>query len=192
MLAQLERDYPCRFGVPVISRVDPEIFRFRYFRHCLQCQFCSDQCCIYGVDVDVENVARIMKHATALEAYVGRPAGEWFRTRYTPDPEYPGGSSTRTRVRDGACVFLNRRTRGCLLHSFSLSEGIDYHELKPMMSALFPITFSEGTLYPAQEVEEGSLVCAGEGPTLYEGAREELRYYFGSALVGELDRLASA
>lgn len=192
MLTQLERSYTSRFGTPVISRVDRRIFGLQYFRHCLQCQFCADQCCIYGVDVDAENVGRIMKHAAALEAYVGRPPQEWFRIRYTPDPEYPGGGSTRTRVRDGACVFLNRQSRGCLLHSFSLREGIDYHELKPMMSALFPISFGDGALYPAQEVEEGSLVCAGTGPTLYEGAREELRYYFGSDFVSELDRLATS
>ena len=35
-----------------------------------------------------------------------------------------------------------------------------------------------------------TLVCAGNGPTLYQGARAELAYYFGSAFIAELDALA--
>ncbi len=36
-----------------------------------------------------------------------------------------------------------------------------------------------------------SLACAGDGPTVYEGARDELKYYFGEAFVAELDALKS-
>lgn len=194
MLTSLSRDYPSRFGVPVISRVHHQIFRFTYFTHCMQCGFCADACCFHGVDVDIANVGRILQHSSALERHVGRPAREWFTGRYEPDPEFPGGSYTRTQVRDGACVFLSREreSRGCLLHSYALREGIDYHDLKPMVSALFPITFGEGVLYAADEVQDESLVCSGAGPTLYEGLRDELRFYFGPAFVEELDRLASA
>ena len=34
-----------------------------------------------------------------------------------------------------------------------------------------------------------SLVCAGDGPSLYDGVRGELAYYFGRGLVEELDAL---
>jgi hypothetical protein len=44
-------------------------------------------------------------------------------------------------------------------------------------------------LTPSNEVADGTLVCSGEGDTLFEGVREELAWYFGEELVGELDRL---
>jgi len=193
VLTSLSRDYPSRFGAPVISRVDRAIFRLRYFTHCMQCGFCADACCFHGVDVDVANAERILAHAPALERHVGRPAREWFTGQVERDAEFPGGAYTRTQVRDGACVFLSRRggDRGCQLHSYALRAGLDYHDLKPIVSALFPITFGGGVLHAADEVEDGSLVCAGAGPTLYEGLRDELRYYFGLNFVEELDRLAT-
>lgn len=189
MLLELGRAYPSRFGAPSISRVDGAIFRLRYFTHCTRCDFCHDACCWHGVDIDVQNVERILHHALALEPEVGVAPRDWFTGGFVRDQEFPGGAFTRTRVRDGACVFLSRTTRGCLLHSYSLRVGIDYHDLKPMVSALFPITFGDGILHPADEVEAGTLVCAGAGPTLYEGLRDELLYYFGQAFVDELDGL---
>jgi len=59
-----------------------------------------------------------------------------------------------------------------------------------LVSTLFPLTFEQGVLVAAAELADGSLVCAGEGPTLYEGARDELRHYFGAGLVAELDGAA--
>jgi hypothetical protein len=61
-----------------------------------------------------------------------------------------------------------------------------------MVSALFPVTFGEGTLFCSEELVDGSLVCAGDGPTAYEMARDELAYYFGIAFVDELDLLAQS
>ena len=34
-----------------------------------------------------------------------------------------------TRVEGGACVFLSRDTRGCMLHSFALGRGLDYYDM---------------------------------------------------------------
>ncbi len=96
----------------------------------------------------------------------------------------------RTRVAGGTCVFLNRESRGCLIHSFAIEQGIDYHELKPMVDCLFPISFYEDVLCPADEVCEDSLICLGPGPTLYEGLRGELSYYFGGEFVRALDAVA--
>jgi hypothetical protein len=106
------------------------------------------------------------------------------------DADFPGGAATRTAVVDGRCVFRKRNARGCALHGFALERGEDYHAIKPMVSALFPVTFGGGTLLCSEELVEGSLVCGGEGPTAYEMARGELRYYFGDAFVAELDLLA--
>ena len=104
----------------------------------------------------------------------------------------PGGGSDRTAVDERGCVFLAKpgQGRGCMIHRYCVEKGIDYHELKPMISILFPLTYDGGHLVPAEEIEDGSLQCIDQGPTLYQGLRDELRYYFGDALVAELDRLA--
>ena len=87
----------------------------------------------------------------------------------------------------------NRETpvegRGCMLHKLALVKGLDYHDLKPMVSALFPLTFGEGTLTVADEVSDGTLVCLGAFAAVYRGGRGELLYYFGPDLVAELDAL---
>ena len=61
--------------------------------------------------------------------------------------------------------------------------------IKPRVSALFPVTFDDGVLDPSTEITDGTLVCGGQGPTLYRGVRLELAYYFGELLVRELDGL---
>lgn len=191
MIHALSRPFPSRYGAPVLDRVDSLIFTARYFVRCMECSSCGDWCCSHGVDVDAPNAARIMGHADALEPLVGRPRAEWLTDVEKPDAEMPGGAYRRTRAIDGACVFLDRTERGCKLHRYALSIGLDYHELKPMVSALFPVTFDEGLLHPSDEVHDGTLVCMGETyPSLYEGARDELAFYFGGALVAELDALA--
>ena len=187
----LKREYPSVFGQPVIRSVDPAIFRYRYFTHCMGCGFCHDACCSYGVDIDVENVARINALGRDFEDHVGVPRDRWFTKRVWKDAEFPGGGQARTRVRDGACVFLNRERRGCKIHSYCIEKGLDYHDLKPLVSVLFPLTFEQGTLVAAAEIEDGTLVCAGQGPSLYDGLRGELAWYFGEGLVVELDVLRS-
>jgi hypothetical protein len=177
--------------VPVVSRVDTAIFAHRYFERCLECTYCFDSCCQYGVDVDDRNVARLREHAPDLERYTGVLEHRWFERTWQDDAEFPGGRFTRTRVEDGACVFRNRAPggRGCMIHSFSLEKGIDYHELKPMVSVLFPVTFDDGLLHCSTEIVDRSLQCVDDGPTVYRGVRAEIAWYFGSALVGELDEL---
>jgi hypothetical protein len=175
--------------VPVVDRVETTIFVHTYFVDCMQCSYCGDSCCQYGVDVDADNVARLRARAAEIEQYTGIGVDRWFTGEWTNDPEFPGGMHTRTRVEDGACVFRSRHRRGCLLHSFALDRGLDYHELKPMVSVLFPITFDEGLLQPSTEIRDRSLQCYGDGPSVYRGVRSEVGFYFGHALVQELDEL---
>jgi hypothetical protein len=188
-LRALPRRFPSRYGVPVLDAVDPAIFKRRYFTHCLACTFCHDWCCQFGVDVDRYHVDRILDRADALEAYTGIPPSRWFTEERDVDPDVPGGETWRTQVRDGACVFLNRAGRGCLLHAFCLEQGIDHHELKSIVDCLFPLTFESGVLGPALEVEAGELVCLDSGPTLYRGVRDELAHFFGAGLVAALDAI---
>lgn len=191
-IIDLAREYTCRHGAPSVSRVEDSIFHRRYFTSCMQCSFCHDSCCAYGVDIDVTNVERILARADEIERHVGVGRDQWFLPEWTDDREFPGGRHTRTRVVEGACVFLNRRGRGCLLHGFCGEAGLDYHDLKPMVSALYPITFDDGLLHPSDEVHENLLVCLDQGPTLYRGVRDELAHYFGPPLVEELDRIEAS
>ena len=174
-----------------MRRVDDAIFIRRYFGHCMRCHFCGDACCTHGVDVALVERDRILARADDLEPLVGVPRERWFLSALVDDADFPGGRSTRTAIVDGACVFHRRGARGCLLHAAMLDAGEDYHALKPMVSALFPVTFDHGALLCSNELGDGSLVCAGEGPSAYDMARTELDYYFGPALVEELDVVAA-
>lgn len=190
MLLELSRGYPSRYGAPVVRFVDTTIFRKQYFGVCLECGFCRDLCCSYGVDVDLLHKANIESRAEAIEAYVGVDRHLWFGDTVIEDEELPGGGSVRTQVVDGACVFLNRTGRGCSLHSFCNDMGLDYHDYKSIVDCLFPLVVSDQTLAPADEVDDGTLVCSGQGPTLYRALRGEVEFYFGAALIEALDALA--
>jgi Fe-S-cluster containining protein len=168
------------------------IFQRRYFGHCLSCGYCADACCQHGVDVSVVERDRILARADELEPIVGLPRERWFTPSVVRDIDFPGAAATRTAIVDGGCVFLQRHARGCALHGLALRRGEDYHAVKPMVSTLFPVTFGEGTLLCSEELMDGSLVCAGDGPTAYDMARGELAYYFGAELVAELDSLAQS
>jgi hypothetical protein len=187
LIRALSSSFACRWGVPVVDRVDTAIFVRRYFMNCMECAYCHDSCCQYGTDVDADNVARVEAHAEGLERFTGVPRHRWWTGEWTVDPEFPGGRQTRTRVEKGACVFRSRSARGCMLHSYALERGLDYHHLKPMVSALFPVTFDGGLLHASAEIVDRSLQCIDDGPTLYRGVRSEIEWYFSSSLVAELD-----
>lgn len=186
----LTRAFRSVFGAPVIHAVDPGIFTQRYFTRCMECGFCKDQCCSYGVDIDCVTMDRLRLLGADFEAFVGVPQAEWFTDKLVHDPEFPSGVHARTRAVDGKCVFADRKGRGCRIHAWCLEQGLDYHRYKPLVSTLFPVTFEHGVLVPSPEVTDGTLVCSGDGPSLYEGVRDELGYYFGTDFVAELDGLA--
>lgn len=191
MIHSLSKPYATRYGVPLLDRVDSEIFLATFDSACTTAS-CRDSCCSYGVDVDLLCRARILEHARGIEAFCGVDPAQAF-TAPTVDPEFPGGAFVRTRASSGHCIFLNTRPgeRGCFLHSYSLREGLDYHLLKPMVSCFCPVTFDNGLLHAMDEVADRSLFCLNQGTTLYRGTRSELLYYFGDELIAELDHLES-
>jgi hypothetical protein len=174
-----------------VREVDQAIFHRRYFGHCLGCSFCHDGCCEHGVDVALVERDRILARADELEPILGVPRSRWFSSDVANDADFPVGGATRTAVLNGTCVFRVAGGRGCALHAFALRCGEDYHGIKPMVSSLFPVTFGDGALLCSDELADGTLICAGDGPTAYDMAREELRYYFGAELVAELDAMAA-
>jgi hypothetical protein len=185
----LSKSYPCKLGGPILTQVDSRIFTHRYYQDCMGCSFCHDSCCQHGVDVDVENAQRLLAAPDKFKRLVAIPESEWFTAEVIADAEFPSGQHRRTQVRNGTCVFRNPQGRGCLIHAFCMDEGLDYHALKPMVSVLFPLTFEHGVLMPSTEILDGTLICAGAGPSCYDGVRGELEWYFGAALTRELDDL---
>jgi Fe-S-cluster containining protein len=205
MSVPLSRPYPSRYGAPVLDRVDPGIFQYRYYHHCMKCDFCHDSCCQYGADIETIRIRELEKYQSELETYLDLPREKWFRDDpedigILPEPEYPGGEYTRTAVgplpagrskhTEEACVFLDPVGRGCRIHRFALERNIDVHEIKPMVCLFFPLCHSGGELRPAIEFGLGDLVCMDQGLTIYESSRDEVRYYFGDEMVAELDRIA--
>ncbi len=185
----LDHDYPSIFAAPVIRAVDTDIFALRYFTHCMACGFCNDQCCSYGVDIDRDNMERLRGLGPAFEAFAGVLQAGWFKPEIVEDREFPSGAHGRTSAVDGKCVFADRKGRGCRIHAYCLEKGLDYHVYKPMVSILFPLTFEHGVLVPSPEAVDGSLVCAGDGPSVYDGMRGEVAYFFGKDLIAALDAL---
>jgi Fe-S-cluster containining protein len=182
MIHKLNRAYTAKGEAPTIHEVDSDIFLFKYFSECLKCDFCHDQCCSYGADVEspvYQNVINIRPN------YASDFTGEFAK-----EPEFPGGLMTRTITIDGKCAFLNPYTRGCSLHTLAVNRNEDYHQLKPMVCCLFPLTFNAGRLIVSEEVLDKTLICLGPNqPNLYDGIRSELLYYFGHEFVTELDYL---
>lgn len=188
MIRPFSRTYLGRDGAPIVERWDERIFTLSYFHDCMGCTFCHDTCCSYGCDIDRENVARLENEGAALAAFVGSPAQTWFRAdAWRNDNDAVGGAYTRTAVTNGACVFLNRKGRGCLIHSYALSSGRDPRILKPMVCSMFPVVVDHGLLRPSYELLEPDLICFGQGKTAYRSARDDIAHYFGMSMVAELD-----
>jgi hypothetical protein len=187
----LRRAHASIFKAPILREVDTRIFALRYFTNCMACTFCNDQCCSYGVDIDADNAEKLLALNNDFDAFVGVPRDQWFTDEVIEDAEFPSGGYRRTQTRGSHCVFHKKDGRGCLIHAYCAKNGLDYHLYKPMVSILFPLTFNYGRLEPSSEVIDKSLVCAGDGLSVYEGGRGELAYYFGQGLVEELDALKS-
>ena len=66
---------------------------------------------------------------------------------------------------------------------------MDYHEIKPLVCILFPLSFGEGILSTAPELDDNSLVCSGSGYSAYQAMRSELEFYFGHGFLEELDSI---
>ena len=186
----LSRSYDGRFGAMIVSQVDPAIFSLRFFADCMSCTFCHDSCCHRGCDADLENIERLTGQSNAaLAEYIGSPQDGWFSNEIHRDDEMPGGGYKESTVVDGSCIFRNQRGRGCGIHTWCLQQGFDYHEIKPILCWLFPLTIDAGALIPQNVVLNKTLICVDQGQTLYRSQRAEVLYLFGPELVAELDTL---
>ena len=170
-----------------ISFVHRDIFLKKYFAHCLECNFCHDWCCSFGADIDIQNLERIQQQRGEILPFVRPLEGEWFEAEYSYYEEYAGNQYTRINTQGPRCVFISKDQRGCGLHRYAISRQMDYHEIKPLVCILFPLSFSQGILSLAEEMDDNSLVCSGPGYSAYQSMRHELEFYFGRELVEELN-----
>jgi Fe-S-cluster containining protein len=176
-------------GNLAISFVHRYIYLKAYFARCLECNFCHDWCCSFGADIDIQNVEKIEQHKEEILPFVRPPEGEWFEAEYSYYEEYAGNRYTRIKPQGPRCAFISKDQRGCGLHRYALSKDMDYHEIKPLVCILFPLSFEEDILLLAPELDDRSLVCAGAGESAYRALRNELEHYFGQELIEELDEI---
>jgi hypothetical protein len=100
-----------------------------------------------------------------------------------------------TPIVDGMCVFKNRNSRGCGIHSFCFEKGIDVRALKFFACCIFPVEVNKvqdetNILTVGYELRhEGfDIDCKFTGDsTVYECAREDIDYYFGKGLIDVID-----
>ena len=184
----------------------------------------DDGCCSHGAFfTDDDDLARVTASVAALTdedwqlAAVGRVA--WTEEDSAHDDS--GKGSLRTRVVDGACVFLNRPGHpagaGCALHAMALRTGRHPLETKPDVCWQLPVrreqewvTRTDGTQVLVDTLGEFDRRGWGEGghdlhwwctsaPEAHVGAQPLYRTYgpelvalIGESAYAELARLCAA
>ena len=184
MIIELNKEYSSCFKQPIINKIDTNIFIYKYYGDCFECDFCKDKCCNFGVDIDSFNAERLL----ISDLDINVPKDKWFTNIFKHDIDFPNNSFTRTQTINNKCVFKDNN-RGCLIHKYCIENNIDFHILKPIVSCLFPITFNNGLLYPSEEFINNEFICSGNKKSLYQGVRNDLKYYFGNEFIEILDRI---
>jgi hypothetical protein len=132
----------------------------------------DDGCCTLGAHfADAEDRARVERLARRLTARQWQHRGEG---RDGGVSEVDGDGEPKTRVVDGACIFLNRPDfsagAGCALHALALERGVPITETKPEVCWQLPIRRAyhdverpDGTRYQLVEIAEYDRRGWGEG-----------------------------
>ena len=192
-------------------KVDRNIFVRRVVADCMShgCTMVADEgaplphprplleaCCQYGADTDLTERDAILGHAAQLRSLLtpAAAAAPWFTTEVQEDPDYPSGRHVRTATftrADGVtgCVFLAHDRRGCAIHRAALEGGWDFHQVKPHICRLFPMSYEEDAIVISDDYEDYDCADAAGAPTLYRVARDTLAAVFGEPLVAALDRV---
>ncbi|MCE1179766.1 MAG: hypothetical protein LWW86_12175 [Micrococcales bacterium] len=132
----------------------------------------DDGCCTLGAHfTDKDDIALVKKAAARLGE------DEWQlhpgTTKVSAWTEKEDGE-TKTKVVDGACIFLNRpgfpAGAGCALHQHAMAEGLPPHTLKPEVCWQLPIrrtyrnvTDNDGSSYLEITIQEYSRRGWGPG-----------------------------
>ncbi len=139
----------------------------------------DDGCCTLGAhfadDADEKRVGRAVRQLKADQWQYKKAArtGGWAELEDKDQVAEGEEPSRKTRIVDGACIFLNRpgfaAGAGCALHLLALHQGRDLAETKPDVCWQLPIrrqfravTRTDGTSYT--EVSIGEYGRDGWGP----------------------------
>jgi len=181
---------------PVIRRVDPAVFGFRFTKNC-DIRLCKGQCCRTGIIMAPSEAARILAHKEAVMEMMDdtqtRDSSRWFDEPATPErlkQLETEGKEIASAVHNHKCVFLDA-IGACALQKLALKEGTHRWAYKPYHCILFPFLVEEGTL--SVDLEHGDNIraryneeffCDHRGPNAIargiDVCREELMYALGS------------
>ena len=100
----------------------------------------DDGCCTLGAHfTDRDDVRRVRKVVTEL----GEDEWQYRDTGRTDGWREKEDGAEKTRIVDGACIFLNRpgfpAGAGCALHQHAILQGVPPHEYKPDVCWQLPI-----------------------------------------------------
>jgi hypothetical protein len=193
MLIKLSKSYPSRYGLPVVDGIDTDIFSTRYPSAGCMGMDCNDICCSGGAIMDIVAFNKLKE----FREYEEFKNIAWESISFEKEQYYPGGLGCYTPIVDGMCVFKNRASRGCGIHSFCFEKGIEVRELKFFACCIFPVEVNRvqdksHILTVGYELRhEGfDFDCKFTGDsTVYECARDDICYYFGKELIDVIDGL---
>ncbi|MBN2441887.1 MAG: hypothetical protein JXJ04_11085 [Spirochaetales bacterium] len=193
MILQLTKAYKSIHGLPVVSYVDTDIFTQNYPETgCLE-MGCQDICCSGGAIMDSVTFKKLREvDEEDLGVHI-----DWETYEFDDDPCYPGGKGCYTTFTNNRCMFQNKNGFGCIIHSYCLKKGIDFRELKFFACCIFPCEVNnigeyKNVLTPGYELrhDEYNFPCNKTGnTTIYENAKNDILYYFGSSLIEELETI---
>lgn len=194
---------------PRFRRAQRAIFFRRVVADCMQhaCVMVADEgvalarprpqleaCCQYGADVDLTERDAIFAHAEQLRSLLtpGARDAPWFTTEVQEDPDYPSGRHVRTATYEGGCVFLSHDRRGCAIHRAALEGGWDFHQVKPHICRLFPLSYEDDAFVLSDDFVDYDCADRPGAPSVYRVARDTIAAVFGPALVLALDAAEAA
>ena len=171
------------FGLPIINKIDTLIFSTTYT---------SAGCCSGGAAMDIHTFEKLVKHRAAPD-FAGIT---WEGYTFKEDVYSPGGKGCCTKFDNDRCMFQNP-DRGCSIHSYCINNNIDIHELKFFACCLFPVKVNKigeihHILTTGYEMcsPQLDLPCRTTGDTsVYETARKDIEYYYGRALITEIEKI---
>lgn len=186
------------------NRVDPRMLRAEPLRRC-NLEECRGACCVFGVWVDLREVADILHHASLIIPHMppeSHNPGEWFAPIEDKDQHSPTGKVIHTAVENHlehyggtACVFW-REDAKCALQVAAVQNNLHPWRFKPYYCILHPLDQDDQgriTLDQAEDLiaEPGSCLRSSEIPIpLVDTFAQELRYLLGEKMFAEL-RLAA-
>jgi hypothetical protein len=165
---------------------------------------CHGVCCSYGVEIDVEQKANILRHAEMIKPHMPAerqdvqlwfcdceedndewPSGRYDSTNTLPDPRHPLGQM---------CIFM-RPDAYCALQVAATANGLHRWALKPFYCALYPLMTDQGWLVlddenPLYQLEACRSQLATVDQPLYAAFRDEFILALGEKGYRQLCQFA--